>query len=667
MNCVGIDLGTTNSVCCTIKNGKFELIKFRNSELLPSSMLYLEGKITVGDIAKAKSLVYALNYIQSSKTHMGEINKNWNIDDRTFTPTDVAAEILTHIRKAAEKHFGDTSLIKAVITVPAYFISSQIDETKKAAENAGFLVERIVTEPVAASIAYGFENEKNCNLYIVDIGGGTFDISVLKVNFKNYETRVVDGDRRLGGDDFDKVILEMFLKKIRQDIGVDFSSMEKCELSADIFSNVRQRLISEAEKTKIALSSMEEYELEMSNLLNYRGSPYDLVIKLTRQKFIEQSADLINKIKRKITNSLENNGIKPADIDKVILVGGSSNMPVIREFISSFFGKEPYSDMDMGKLVAMGAALLSNDESSTISLKDIISHSLGIETANNGFEKILMKNQGYPAFETKIFTTTSDYQKVVDVNVYEGEDTTDCFENNNFYGGFSLDNIEKARGGEPKIEVTFSFDKNRILFVSARDLKTGASSSKELKIDKLVRLEKPKEIYYDIALLLDNSGSMEIDPMNTAKDACKELAGNLIDLSVNRMALISFESESEIRCGLTHNKNDIVVALKNIKSEGTTNMKSAFSDARQVLSSSENVPLVITVTDGRPDHQDMVGKEAINLKNQGIRLITIGVGSEVDSDFLRNIASSSSDYYFVNQMSELKKAFSDIARGLKVV
>ena len=475
---IGIDLGTTNSVIAYLKNGSIEYLRFRNQESISSVMLYKDGKITIGDIAKKKAVSNPRNFIKSSKTFIGDNDKSWTIEDKNFTPTDVATEVLKEIKKLLVKNFSDVSEFITVITVPAYFTSTQIDETKKAGENAGFRVKQIITEPVSAAVAYGFEDNLNQKLFIVDIGGGTFDTSILNVSNRDFETLAIDGDNKLGGDDFDNHILEYLLKHIRKEKGVNLSSLEKSGIAEDEYIKAKQVLITKSEDIKKELSEYEEVEIEISNLL----SGYNLSTKITRDEFEDISSITIDKIKRTIKRTLDESDYTASDIDKVVLVGGSSKIPVVREFVTELFGKAPYSDKPLDKLVAMGAAIVAQDDNS-VNIRDIISHSLGIELINEKYSPILKKNQNYPISHTETYTTSMDFQQNVDVNVFEGEDEDDV-NNNEFYGGFSLEHIEQANAGVPQIEVTFEFDKNRILKVTAKDIRSGSSKSENIEIDK---------------------------------------------------------------------------------------------------------------------------------------------------------------------------------------
>ncbi|MGA1869820.1 MAG: Hsp70 family protein [bacterium] len=474
---VGIDLGTTNSACATLVNGKFEYLKYKGGKhLLPSTILWQDGQLTIGEKAKRISVLYPENFIKSSKIYMGDFEKIWKIDKRKFTATDVAAEILTAIREEAESKYNTQEKITAVITVPAYFSSNQIGETKKAAEMAGFEVKQIITEPVAAAIAYGFDDNTDQKLFVVDIGGGTFDVSILEVQGNSFKTIAIDGDKRLGGDDFDQILLNMCVREIKESLGLDLSSAEQCELSKEEFSRAKQRLILEVENKKIELSESEKVEIEIPNLLTYKGKNYNFTMPLTRQKFEEESSQLFDKIKNIMERCLEEASMTPSEIDKVILVGGTAYIPCIQSYVKNLFKKDPYSDKPLERLVVMGAALIADDERDAITVLDIISHSLGIEVIGKEFEKILVKNDRYPISKAKLFTTSYDFQRAVCIAIFEGEDEA-CVDNNEFFGSFYLDNIEHAPAGEPRIEVSFSFDKSRDLTIVAKDINTGSEIS----------------------------------------------------------------------------------------------------------------------------------------------------------------------------------------------
>ena len=673
MNCIGIDLGTTNSVAGTLENGRYVYFQYDRENLLPSAILYKDGKVTVGSRAKKRSVVYSGNFIASAKTFMGNIKPQWNIEGRDFNATDVATEVLKEIYKVAKKHFGNDDPIQAVITTPAYFSGSQNAETAKAGEAAGFIVKQILAEPVAAALAYAYGDTKvNETIYVVDLGGGTFDLSIIKNKGNNhFETIMKGGDRKLGGDDFDIALLEYMINHIRRDIGIDLSTCDKSGLDKENYSKAKQKLVIEAETVKCALSDADSYDVNMINLFPYKNSTYDLEMKITRDNFLECANDLVKRVQRLIRNSFDEIDIGKDDIDKIILVGGSCKMPFVREFITQFFGKQPYDDKDLSKLVAMGAILLSCDTNNTSGIKikvdDIIAHSMGIELVDDRFSIILPKNMVYPCKNTEVYTTTYDNQESVDINIYEGEDV-DNVNNNTFYGGFTLDNIQKARAGVPEIEVTFEYDASCILHISARDLKTGSQNSKEIAIDVGNAKKKPRKSKvdpYDIVVLLDNSGSMS-SAMSIAKDACRKLVNDMIDTNVHRIAFITFESFIDKLCGLTHNKYDVINSINGVYAKGSTDMAGAIDAAFYELKMSNNKHLVILVTDGAPDSKPSTALAAEKLKASGATLVCIGAGYGVDYDFLRKIASGHENCYEINTMSALEGIFKTITSGLRL-
>ncbi len=659
---IGIDLGTTNSVVSYFDNGNIEYLRFRNQESISSVMLYKDGKITIGDMAKKKAVSNPNNFIKSSKTFMGDNSKTWEIEDKNFTPTDVATEILKEIKKVLVKKFSEVSTFIAVITVPAYFTSTQIDETKKAGEKAGFMIKQIITEPVSAAVAYGFEDELNQKLFIVDIGGGTFDTSILKVSNRDFETLAIDGDNKLGGDDFDNHILEYLLKHIRKDAGVNLASLEKSGIAQDEYIKAKQVLITKSEEIKKELSEYEEVEVEISNLL----SGYNLSTKISRDKFEDISSITIDKIKRTIKKTLDDPQYNISDIDKVVLVGGSSKIPVVREFVTELFAKAPYSDKPLDKLVAMGAAIVAQDDNA-VNIRDIISHSLGIELIYEKFSLILKKNQNYPISHTETYTTSMDFQESVDVNVFEGEDEDDV-NNNEFYGGFSLENIEQASAGVPQIEVTFEFDKNRILKVTARDIRSGSSKSENIKIDKGVKKKITPDLKpFDIVLVIDVSGSMWGNPLDKAKEACSLMVSEMIDLSIHKVGLVEFGWNGQKLSNLSNNIYTLQTAINNMNINGNTNMSDGLKVARkEVLNIAKNTKLAILVTDGYPNSQSATEKQGDKIKFD-TKLITIGIGGGVDSYFLQQLATSQNDYYSGSDFGELANIFQRISSSIQAI
>jgi molecular chaperone DnaK len=658
---IGIDLGTTNSVVAYLENASIEYLRFRNQEAISSVMLYKDGKITIGDMAKKKAVSNPRNFIKSSKTFMGDSSKNWSIEDKNFTPTDIATEILKEIKKTLDKKFSDVSEFIAVITVPAYFTSTQIDETKKAGESAGFTIKQIITEPISAAVAYGFEDSLNQKLFIVDIGGGTFDTSILKVSNKTFETLAIDGDSKLGGDDFDNHILEYLLTYIRKERGVNLASLEKSGIAEDEYIKAKQVLITKSEEIKKELSEYEEVEIEISNLL----SGYNLSTKISRDKFEDISSITIEKIKRTIKKTLDDPQYTPSDIDKVVLVGGSSKIPVVREFVTELFGKAPYSDKPLDKLVAMGAVIVAQDDNA-VTIRDIISHSLGIELIYEKFSPILKKNQNYPISHTETYTTTMDFQQSLDINVFEGEDE-DSVNNNEFYGGFSLDNIEQANAGIPQIEVTFEFDKNRILKVTAKDVRSGSSKSENIEIDKGVKKKITPDVKpFDIALVIDVSGSMCGYPLEKAKEACDMMVSSMIDLNTHKVGLVEFDSYANTLSYLSNDRELLKASILRLSCKGGTDIADGLRETRQeVLGRAKNSKLVILVTDGGSSENPAI-LESNRLKESETRIVAIGVGHGVNERLLQSIASSG-DYYQIDSIDDLSNIFQKISSSLQSI
>ena len=476
MNSIGIDLGTTNSVACTIRHGLPEYLTFSNKDLLPSAILVNEGKIVVGAAAKRRSKINADHFIASAKKYMGDNSHTWNIDGRVFTPTDVATEVLKEIYKTAQKFFGNDEPIEAVITTPAEFSFIQNEETKKAGERAGFKVKQILAEPVAAALAYALDNQApQEKIYVVDLGGGTFDVALLeydKTDGNQYRTLLKDGDRTLGGDDFDRAIVNLMMIELRKTIGVDLGTFEKSRLTPVEYAKTQQKLLTEAEKVKCALSSSEVEQVDIVNLMPYQNGLYDLHMTITRENFLKEAASHVRTIEKTIRKSFEDTDYSEEDVDRIILVGGSANMPFVRECVQKLFNKAPYANMDLSKLVAMGAAIRADSElGNSITLHDIISHSMGIEVIGNKLVIMLKKGNKYPDKYEREFYTVYDNQEIVSIKAYEGEVTEDVTQNR-YIGGFDLEDIERAPAGKA-IEVKFEFDESCILHVSAKDPKKG--------------------------------------------------------------------------------------------------------------------------------------------------------------------------------------------------
>lgn len=670
---VGIDLGTTNTLVCYMKNGKPTIIKVGGSQVVPSVMYVDEdNSILVGKKAKGRAINDPLNGIRSSKTFMGDMEKKYDARGEKFTPTQVATHILKEVKAQTIKKLklDEDTIVEAVITVPAYFTSNQIDETKKAGKNAGLEVIGIITEPRAAAIAsiqeQGFENEK---IIVVDLGGGTFDICILEINNNEYKTLKVDGDRKLGGDDFDQRIYNFIIEKIEDDLGFDLSSYESSGLSYSDYNSMTGQVLDYAVEAKIELSEEEETTIEIINLFEYSaGRMYSKDFNITREEFYDCCSDLFEKVISRIKRVFDGN-VKKEDISNVVLVGGSCYIPKISEDVEDFFNLKPDATGDRSTMVAIGACFIADtwDDLSNCASGDIISHSLGIRVLNQEKEfilsKILHKDTVYPCSEKKMFTTSADGQETVEIIVYEaGSDQEDIekFEqaNHDLYGSFVLDGIEKEKLGVPQIEVTFEYDKSRILTVTACDLKT--KSTRQVEIEKGVILESSKKssLPVDFMMLIDTSGSMRGGGLAQAKDATVNLAENIIDLNTHRMGVIGFGDTATLITDFTHEKQTIVKGVQTLKEYGGTNMSDGIYQAIENCKKSVNKKVIIILTDGSPNARNKTqdaSKLAIN--KHGIDIITIGAGNGIDSDYLKTISSKDEFSFNVANISQLSEMF----------
>jgi len=467
---IGIDLGTTNSVVSVMEGGKPVVITNpEGSRLTPSVVGFTKtGERLVGQLAKRQAVSNPDRTIASIKRHMGEKDYKVSIDGKDYTPPEISAMVLQKLKADAEAYLGET-VTQAVITVPAYFNDSQRQATKDAGKIAGLDVLRIVNEPTAASLAYGVDKGGEHTVLVFDLGGGTFDVSILELSEGMVEVKATSGDTHLGGDDFDHAVMNWMVEEFKKENGID--------LSADKMS--AQRLLEAAEKAKIELSSMMETPINLPFITADATGPKHLDLKLTRAKFDELTHDLVERTMGPTRQAMSDAGLSASDIDKVLLVGGSSRIPAVQEAIKGYFGKEPDRSVNPDECVSIGAAIQAGiivGEVKDMLLLDVTPLSLGIETLGGVSTKLIERNTTIPVRKSQVFSTAADNQPSVDIHVLQGE--REMAAGNKTLGRFELSDIPPAPRGVPRIEVAFDIDANGIVHVSAKDLGTG----KEQKI-----------------------------------------------------------------------------------------------------------------------------------------------------------------------------------------
>ena len=537
---IGIDLGTTNSCVAVMEGG--EAVVIANAEgarTTPSVVAFAKsGERMVGQVAKRQAVTNPDRTISSIKREMGS-NYKVTIDNKSYTPQEISAMVLQKLKADAEAYLGQ-SVTEAVITVPAYFTDAQRQATKDAGKIAGLDVKRIINEPTAAALAYGLDKESDQKIMVYDLGGGTFDVSVLEIGDGVIEVLATAGNNRLGGDDFDARIVNYLVEEFKKSDGVDLS-LDKVAM---------QRLREAAEKAKIELSGVTTSNINLPYITADATGPKHLDVTLTRAKFNELTHDLVEKTVGPVKQALSDSGLSPNEISKVLLVGGSSRIPAVQEMVKSLTGKEGFKGINPDECVAIGAAIqggVLGGDVQGILLLDVTPLSLGIETLGGVCTRLIERNTTIPTKKSQVFSTAADNQTSVEVNVLQGEREMAAY--NKSLGRFQLDGIAPARRGVPQIEVTFDIDANGIVNVSAKDLGTGKeqhitiTSSSNMSKEDIDKAVKEAEMY----AAEDKKRKDEVDARNAGDQMVYQTEKTLAEMGDKLDAADKGEVESKLQ------------------------------------------------------------------------------------------------------------------------
>ena len=564
---IGIDLGTTNSCVSVMEGGEAKVIPNpEGNRTTPSVVSFKNGERQVGEVAKRQAVTNP-NTIMSVKRHMGTSYKV-EVEGKEYSPQEISAIILQNLKATAEAYLGET-VTKAVITVPAYFNDAERQATKDAGKIAGLEVERIINEPTAAALAYGLDKtDEDETILVYDLGGGTFDVSILELGDGVFEVKATAGDNKLGGDDFDQVIIDYLVDQFRKDNGIDLS---KDKMAV-------QRLKDAAEKAKKDLSGVTSTQISLPFITAGEAGPLHLEVTLSRAKFEEISSHLVERTMGPVSQALSDAGLSTSEIDRVILVGGSTRIPAVQEAIKKSTGKEPHKGVNPDEVVAMGAAIqggvITGDVKDVV-LLDVTPLSLGIETMGGVFTKLIDRNTTIPTSKSQVFSTAADNQTAVDIHVLQGE--RPMANDNKTLGRFQLSDIPPAPRGIPQVEVSFDIDKNGIVNVRAKDLGTNKEqtitikSSTGLSDEEIEKMVKEAELNAEA----DQKRKEEVELRNeadqlvfTTEKTVKDLEGKVDEAEVQK----ANEAKDELKAAIEKNDLDEIRTKKDALQEIVQNL-----------------------------------------------------------------------------------------------